>query len=237
MNDDMLIDPDAAAVPLPAPVPPAERASAPQRPDGLPDKFWDEGAGAPRLDALVKSYGELERRLGHAAHVPDAPDGYVVTLPKETMKVDPQVNARMHKAGFSQAQAQVVYDMAAEFLVPYVSELESRLQADVVQEQLKGHFGGAERWGEASNQLSAWGKSNLPPDVYRVLSDSVEGVQALHRMMSAGEPMLGRASGRIDPVADEQTLREMMRHPRYWRDHDPAYVEQVREGFRRLYPD
>jgi hypothetical protein len=27
----------------------------------------------------------------------------------------------------------------------------------------------------------------------------------------------------------------MMRDPRYWRQQDPAIVEQVREGFRRLY--
>jgi hypothetical protein len=34
------------------------------RPGGLPDKFWYEKTGQVRLDALVKSYLELERKLG-----------------------------------------------------------------------------------------------------------------------------------------------------------------------------
>ncbi len=33
------------------------------RPAGLPAKFWDERTGQVRLDALVKSYLELERKL------------------------------------------------------------------------------------------------------------------------------------------------------------------------------
>lgn len=32
-------------------------------------------------------------------------------------------------------------------------------------------------------------------------------------------------------------LKAMMKDPRYWRDQDPAIVEKVREGFRRLYHD
>jgi hypothetical protein len=28
----------------------------------------------------------------------------------------------------------------------------------------------------------------------------------------------------------------MMRDPRYWRDRDPAFIAQVTEGFKRLYP-
>ena len=37
--------------------------------------------------------------------------------------------------------------------------------------------------------------------------------------------------------ADEQTLSEMMRDPRYWRDRDAEFVARVTAGFRRLYPD
>ena len=34
------------------------------RPADVPEKFWDDEAGAVRIDALVKSYLELERKLG-----------------------------------------------------------------------------------------------------------------------------------------------------------------------------
>ncbi len=29
----------------------------------------------------------------------------------------------------------------------------------------------------------------------------------------------------------------MMKDPRYWRDHDPAFVGRIRDGFKRLFPD
>ena len=34
----------------------------------------------------------------------------------------------------------------------------------------------------------------------------------------------------------EADLRAMMQDPRYWRDRDPRTVQQVADGFRKLYP-
>lgn len=215
----------------------AAESMAATRPANLPEKFWDADARVPRVDALAKSYTELERRLGETADVPDVPDAYDISLPSDTMAVDPAVNERLHKAGFTQAQAQLVYDMAAEFLGPTVASMADQVQADGLQGRLSTQFGGEENWGTVSNQLQAWAERNLPRDAFQALSNSYEGVMAMHRMMAAGEPPLGRVSGPVNPTTDESGLREMMRDPRYWRDQDPAYVEQVREGFRRLYPD
>ena len=59
---------------------------------------------------------------------------------------------------------------------------------------------------------------------------------AIHQMMQAREPaVLNEADGPRSDV-DEADLARMMRDPRYWRDRDPAFVAQVTEGFRRLYP-
>jgi hypothetical protein len=38
-----------------------EEAEKPQRPDHIPEKFWDAEKGELRTDALLKSYGELEK--------------------------------------------------------------------------------------------------------------------------------------------------------------------------------
>lgn len=37
------------------------------------------------------------------------------------------------------------------------------------------------------------------------------------------------------PKIDEQSLKNLMRDPRYWKHQDPEIVEQVRAGFRELY--
>jgi hypothetical protein len=39
------------------------------------------------------------------------------------------------------------------------------------------------------------------------------------------------------PGSSETDLKRMMKDPRYWKDRDPSYVAQVREGFRALYPE
>jgi hypothetical protein len=38
-------------------------------------------------------------------------------------------------------------------------------------------------------------------------------------------------------AAAEKELKNLMRDPRYWRDRDPAILNQVSNGFKRLYPD
>ena len=47
-----------------------------------------------------------------------------------------------------------------------------------------------------------------------------------------GTPMSDPRAGR-NP--DEEQLRQLMRDPRYWRDKDPAVLNKVSDGFRRLY--
>lgn len=208
------------------------------QPDHVPDKFWDQDQGIIRTDVLLKSYGELERRLGDdAATVPETPEAYTLTMPDEIIQPDADVNARLHAAGFTQAQMQLVYDLAHEKLSPLIAEMTTELGQDAAISQLETHFGGAAKWREISQQLSAWGKANLPAESFDSLSSSVEGVLAIHRMMRSGEPSLVGNQAELSGVRGEGDLKRMMRDPRYWRDQDPAFVEQIRRGFQALYPD
>jgi hypothetical protein len=45
-------------------------ADRPGRPAGVPEKFWSAEDGAVRTDALLKSYLELERKLGTMVPLP-----------------------------------------------------------------------------------------------------------------------------------------------------------------------
>ncbi len=207
-------------------------------PEGLPRKFWDETGKNVRIEAMIKSYGDLERRLGGQAafDVPDSPDDYNVAAQDLQLAADAEVNARLHEAGFSRDQAKVVYQLANEKLLPMFSELAHDYETQAQIERLESHFGGAEKWRETSRQLNAWGQANLPADVFDVLSGTWDGVLTLHRMMETGEPGIGSGAG-AGSGADEGSIRDIMNSPRYWRDRDPATVEKVRQGFRSLYPD
>lgn len=209
------------------------------RPQGLPDKFWDDDKGAVRTDALASSYLQLEQKLGAMAdnHVPADPSGYEIQIGEGGPGVDEAVNERLHQAGFSQQQAQLVYDLAGDYLTPMVSEMAAEFAAQGEQEKLSQHFGGDDRWRELSSQIREWGKANLADDVYGAMASSVDGIKAMHRMMNADEPTMMRDGHAAAAPDSEDALRALMRDPKYWRDHDPVIVDRVRQGFERLYPD
>ncbi|NCP10402.1 MAG: hypothetical protein GW859_00350 [Sphingomonadales bacterium] len=52
------------------PAPPAGTPAAPQRPEGVPEKFWDAEKGQVNTEALLKSYTELEKSRGEAPKEP-----------------------------------------------------------------------------------------------------------------------------------------------------------------------
>ncbi len=230
-----------SANPLETPTTPAGAANSASgngaaRPDYLPEKFWNAAKGEARLEPLARSYGELERKLGGGEGVPSDPSAYRIESKDAIIAADPEVNARLHKAGFSQAQAQLVYDLAAERLMPMLNEVASQFETENQTERLTRHFGGAEKWRETSRQIAAWGRANMPQSAFAALSSTYEGVVALHKMMSGNEPGLVRGEG-AGGALTEESLREMTRDPRYWRDLDPGVVARVTEGFKRLYPD
>jgi hypothetical protein len=216
---------------------PLLEAEASQRPSGVPEKFWDADRGELRADALVKSYIELERKLGRSDEnaPPPTPEDYRISFDSDLLASDSEVNKRLHAAGFSQKQAQVVYDLAAERLPPVIAEVASMFEAEMQLGHLKKHFGGEERWRETARQIEAWGLSRLPKPVFDALSTTYDGVLAIHRMMSGDEPGLLHNEMKADGTPTENQLKEMMRDPKYWRDQDPGYVEKVRTGFRDLY--
>lgn len=208
-------------------------------PDGLPEKFWDQDRGELRTESLIKSYQSLEKKLGALSGlgVPENPDGYDIKMTDDLFTSDPDVNAKLHAAGFSQEQAQTVYDLASEHMLPMVSEVAAEFQAQAQIDRLAQKFGGEDKWREMAAQLKSWGRSHFPDEVFHALSSTYEGVLSMHKMMGSGEPGLIEGAGAANDAVSEDGLRQMMQDPRYWRDHDPALVGRVRDGFKRLFPD
>lgn len=167
--------------------------------------------------------------------VPTASDGYAINCDHGLFQPDQDINGRLHAAGFTGDQAQLLYDLAAERLIPMIQEIAATYQANNEIQKLVEQFGGDDRWREVSRQLSAWAGANLPPPAVEGLSTTYDGVMALYRMMTSPEPAAMKTAA-IPQGTGEGDLRAMMRDPRYWRDRDPSVIAQVTEGFRRLYP-
>jgi hypothetical protein len=225
------------------------------RPVDVPDKFWDPEQGCLRTDALLKSYLQLEKKLGAMVPLPslddsagrqrlqqllgqpDTADDYQIEASGPLVEVDPEINARLHAAGFSSEQAQLVYDLAAERLAPMVEEVIAEAGNAQATARLQTHFGGDQSWRTIAPQIRKWGEANLAPEIFETLASNPDGVIAMHQMMRADEPRDISEAAVPTGGVDENALTSMMRDPRYWRDRDPAFIAQVTEGYKRLYGD
>ncbi len=267
---------------------PALTADAPVRqtpcPEGIPEKFWDTDAGTIRVDDLLKSYCELEKRfmtrssqsgalpveksggknnetypqiksfeltphtfadpntrtliLKHLGR-PDTPQDYVITDKNPYITLDPDLNIRLHDLGFTQDQVQAVYDLAVERLVPLILDLVTDQKAEQDIDHLINIFGGPKKWEETARQIQTYGEKHLPADLFKTLAATPEGISMLYDMMQSRLTpyALSLGAGERTGIAEKgiDQIRKMMRDPRYWRDHDPKFVEKVTAGFSRLY--
>lgn len=218
------------------------------RPDGLPDKFWNDDAGEVRMDALIKSYRSLENRMGADVNqqgealesngmIPETPAGYDIDPGNVFVQSSPEINEAIHKLGLTQDQAQGIYALAESHLAPLFNNVATELTKRAMVEKLTDHFGGPKAWKQASEQMVNWSRNKMPEDVFNALTSSIDGVKALQKMMERDEPTMLDGGYGGGGALSEQDLHKIMEDPRYWRDGDPSLIRQVREGFQRLYPD
>ncbi len=216
----------------------------------IPEKFLDKETKQIRADALLKSYLELEKKLAAANDpskldrgkildflgVPEKPEDYKIEIRHEMFTQDDEINKKLFENGFTQAQAQFLYDLAAEYMVPLVLDIAREFEAERQLDRLIDAFGGKERYAETARQLLAYGRKNLPADVLEGLATSYEGVMALYKMMQSGKPLAVQQADEA-PALDAAALRALMKDPKYWREKDPAFVRKVSDGFRQVFAE
>lgn len=244
--------PEAAAADI-EPMADEEEAPVAIKPDFIPEKFWDQESGKVRLEALAKSYTELERRLSRsvslprddndvkaierlrrAIGVPESAEAYEIELEDGLVEPDTELNQKLHSEGFTNRQVQFVYDLASDRLSPMIESAVATIREERDLERLETHFGGADAYADVSEQIMQWAQANVSDEIVDSLASSVEGVITLHRLMKSDEPSLlsRQMSGSVD---EEARLKQMMQDPRYWRDRDPAFISEVTSGFRKVY--
>ena len=216
----------------------------------IPEKFLNKD-GTLNSEALIKSYTELEKKIGgmvsvpdeksdeatqnrfrRAIGVPDSPADY----PHNEMFDDENIRAEFHKIGLTNHQVEKIYGIAQEFLSPVVSEIFSLQQEADAMSELKKFFGGDEKMRDALTQIKSFGEKFLPHEAFDELCASAQGIQGVYKMMQSMEPHV-ETSGNIDEKLSDEDLRRMMRDPKYWRDHDAEYIRKIENGFKKLYSE
>ena len=87
---------------------------------------------------------------------------------------------------------------------------------------------------EAMREINTFGERFLPRDAFDELCSTSQGIQGVYKMMQSMEPDVLTNKNEVENLTDD-TLSDMMRDPKYWRDHDEEYIRKIENGFKKLY--
>jgi len=214
----------------------------------IPEKFLNKD-GTLNTDALLKSYTELEKKIGTMISVPTSESdselrakfNRAIGVPENAneyptcpMFDDDSLREKFLEIGLTSSQVEKIYDIANEFLSPVLSDLfEIKNESDAISE-LKNFFGGTEKMYDALRAINTFGEKYLPHDAFDAMCSSPQGIQGIYQMMQSMEPTVQTDDGGEKILSDDE-LRRMMCDPKYWRDMDPEYVRKIENGFKKLY--
>jgi hypothetical protein len=220
---------------------PADTTTAPAdtttAPEGVPAKFWDAEKGAVNVDALLKSYGELEK--AHSAPVDDTPtpDHDVAQQAVKDAGLDwDTIVGKASSGGLEDSDFAALEGVGIPKAVVdnylTLARNESLRQTELAHQ----HVGGEAKM----NELLDWAAANLSaPEIatYNQMLGTRDGWKPALDVISAkmaaasktaGEPTLqGGVGGRAD-TAGYRSRAEMskdMASPQY--QTDPAFRAQV----------
>ena len=214
----------------------------------IPEKFLDD-KGELNTSALIKSYCELEKKMGgmisvpkddsdenvkqkfnHAIGVPDNASEY----PTNELFDNESVREQFHEIGLTSTQVEKIYAIAEEFLKPTLKNIFEVQNQNNALNELKNFFGSKEKMENALREINAFGERYLPSDAFDELCSTPQGIQGIYKMMQSIEPTVLTDKNSNENLTDND-LRNMMRDPKYWRDQDPEYVRKIENGFKKLY--
>lgn len=178
------------------------------RPDWLPEQFWDQGKGEPKIESLAKSWGDMRTKVARGEHKPpETPDGYA--LPKiegipETVggADDPlwgAVRTAAHEAGVTQQQLE-------KLATPYLKHLADTMKAQGVKPAQTPEQQQAALRAELQAELGKLGPDGAT--VVREVRDWLAGLET-RGLISAEEHQALKMSGTASGVRAMAKLREL----------------------------
>ncbi len=225
----------------------------PERPEYVPEKFWNTTDGLVKQEEVFKSYAQLEKFVGGKKEeltdeilkelteeaAAETPEEYKLPPMPENI-TEEMVNENPMTSWWSEHCKNNNYNQE-DFetgINQYVDMMVA--QQPNIEQEMKNLGENAEARLDA---VDSWASTFFPPEEYESISTSLgtsaQGIEALERMME---------STKISKVNSEQyaqperqltidDVRQMMKDKRYYdpKDRDPSYVKKVDDAFARLY--
>ncbi len=215
-----------------------------QRPEHIPEKFWDAAKGEVRLDDLAKSYTAIEKGKPSAAPTNPADPALAITPQADAAAVVGQDAFAAYSKEFSETGKLSAESYTALEGKGIPKAMVDQYVAGAVALAASARADGLAAAGgeEAFGKMSTWASSNLTEAEIATYNQSVEGTpeqrkQAITALRSRyeaayGSSQSGMAGGEgnanpthVQPYASQSEVTADMRNPKY--ANDPAFRRQV----------
>lgn len=228
------------------------RETIPQRPENVPEKFWNAETGQVRTDDLLKSNAHLEQFVGGKKEelrdeiinelsdeaIAEAPETYEWAELPENITVEEAQDSEIgkwwvdHCKENAYSQEEFQRGINAYFDHVYSQTPNADEEFAKLGENGEARLDAIEKWLDV-----AYAPDTTEYLIKRLGQDSV-GVEFLETLMENNKQSIG-SQQQYQPsqqLTIEQ-VRAKMRDPRYYdsRHRDPAYVKEVDADFNRLY--
>ena len=218
------------------------------RPEYLPEKFWDADKGETRLQTFSESYTNLEQKLHSKmedlreevkaeglANRPENADDY--TLP-ELEGVEFQTDDPLLSFWRNQAHGMGLDNEGFQAGIKSYMETMQASAPDPNAELAKLGEDGKTR----IEAINAWADSKLSENTRNALNSlatTADGVLAIEEMMSVSQSSANTVDGgQSAPVGETlEELQALMNSPQYWGAagvRDDTLIDRVTKGFERL---
>lgn len=235
--------------------------SGPQRPDHIPEKFWDAEKGEVRVEALVKSYSELEKSRSAPKEEPAETSEAPPAEPSKDGKIEkpkaaegePEVSPLTELLGKVQTEYSENNQIGEETLgelakagIPkeiaetYLEGLQAL--ADRTVGEIHAYVGGKDQYAK----MSEWAAKQLSDDDLdafntaldnpKLRETAVRGLYARFQAANPGEgnlrgPQGGQSATGGDVFTSKDQVLEAMRDPKYAQN--ASYRQEVQDKLAR----
>ena len=210
------------------------------RPDWLPEKFWDAENGV-QSENLAKSYSELEKKFRQGK--PEVPEQYDMSKVTDAgvPQDDPVLNTYADwakKAGISQDD----FDQLASQVLENASEQQTEAAFDREAEMKKLGVNAE----EVVDEYLTWARGVCDPakgmfgqddwEEFKAMGGTAEGIKTMNKLRRYYGDMQ-RVPTNVQPIEDALPSKDecyaMVADPKY--NTDPAYRKKVEKMFERVF--
>ena len=213
-----------------------------EKPEWLPDRFWNAENEQADYENLAKSQQELYKKLRNGKHlIPDGDKDYDLKFVTDKVDADDPMLSKFREVakdrGLTQDDFETIVGMVMEQTPQQQDPVEEQFDREEELRQLgpqaEEMINGQVKWAQSLVQRGAWTEEDV--EEFKVWGGTAAGIRALTRLRSYyGEkpiPVQATPDGSDTPTADE--LQAMVASPEY--QSNPAYRNKVYQQFERVY--